>query len=147
MANEEFRGETGAERRRYPRMPIKLQVSYKCIEKGIISKPEAYLAEDLGAGGLAMRSPRSLDSGQMLMLNLFLPPADTEGTDKNLSIFTEEECVMVGILSRVAWCTAFREEGYLIGVQFLDLDRDDRRRLKDFLTNFQLDAPDSSLYT
>ncbi len=147
MAKEEFRGETGAERRRYPRMPIKLQVSYKCIEKGIISKPEAYLAEDLGAGGVAMRSPRSLDLGQMLMLSLFLPPADDEGKDKDLNIITEEECVTVGILSRVAWCTSFREDGYLVGLQFLDLDRDDRRRLKDFLMNFKLDAPDSSLYT
>ncbi|MBN1594690.1 hypothetical protein JW933_02075, partial [candidate division FCPU426 bacterium] len=76
MTANMFKGETHAERRKYQRKPIKLHVSYRCLEKGGVSAPQADLAEDLGAGGLLMHSVQALPIGQIVMLVLFLPPVE-----------------------------------------------------------------------
>jgi hypothetical protein len=149
MSREVFRGSTKAENRRYPRMRLKLPVQYKRLKKGEVSGPQASRAEDLGARGIAMRSDHPMRLGQLLMLTLYLPPEKQrnlvkEGAETALS---EKECEPVDVLSRVAWCAPFNEKEYMLGVEFLDPDPQHRSRLKEFLVEFDLDKPDSSLYT
>jgi c-di-GMP-binding flagellar brake protein YcgR len=147
MKGGQFKGETQAERRRYKRKPIKLHVHYQCLDKGVVSEPQRDLAEDLGAGGLMMRSQRPLEKDQVLMLVLLLPPVEKRQKGVATDEYIEEESLAVEILCRVAWATSSQDGGYLIGVQFLDLDQNNRKWLKEFLVDFKLDQPDSFLYT
>ncbi len=141
----DYKGQTRAEHRRYPRIQMKLWVHFKCLDKGTISQDLESLAEDLGAGGMAMRSDRKLQMGQLLMLTLYLPPEGKRESSDTL-IYSEKDSVPISILSRVVWCSAAADQEYLLGVQFLDLDRQDRKSLKAFLVDYDLDKPDSKLY-
>jgi c-di-GMP-binding flagellar brake protein YcgR len=137
MTANHFSGETQAERRRYPRVPLKLRLEYQCLEKGNVAPSEKKLAKDLAAGGLAMSSERPLPPNQLLMLTLYLPlPEKRDDLEQGESV-GEEESVPVNILSRVAWC-ARREGDFEVGVQFLDMDRDDRKTMKSFLIEYRL---------
>jgi c-di-GMP-binding flagellar brake protein YcgR len=135
------------DRRRFVRLPYTLPVSYKCIKQDHVSPPESRLLEDLGAGGLSMRVDAAQPKGQILMVSLFLPPPGPKLGDQELAALPPEKCKHVEILSRVVWCAPAEQGAFLIGVQFLDLNLNDRIRLKDFLVSYHLDNPDSSLYT
>ncbi|MCK5242129.1 PilZ domain-containing protein [bacterium] len=147
MTEEQFRGETGAERRRFERKTIKLQVSYRCLDRGNISNDKTNLAEDLGAGGLLMHSKHALEKDQILMLTLFLPPAEERDKGDLTKDIPKEESNAVEILSRVAWSAPAKTGSHMVGIQFLDLDQNNRKWLKEFLVDFSLDQPDSPLYT
>lgn len=142
MTAEHFAGETGAERRRFPRKPVRLKVTYQCLEKGSVAPPEKNLAQDLAAGGLAMHSDRVLPKGQLLMLSLYLP----HGLDAAEQPESGADASAVHILSRVAWCAPAHQGGFDLGVQFLDMDRDDRQSMKSFLQEFRLFPPDAPLF-
>jgi c-di-GMP-binding flagellar brake protein YcgR len=142
----DFKGQTQAENRRYPRIHLKLWVHFKCLDKGVSALDLESLAEDLGAGGMAMRSDRDLKPGQLLMLTLYLPPASKRESVETL-IYSEKESLPVAVLSRVVWSAAAADGEFLVGVQFLDLEAKDRRTLKTFLVDYNLDQPDSKLYT
>jgi c-di-GMP-binding flagellar brake protein YcgR len=140
-----YQGETEAERRRFPRKPVKLRVSYQCLSKDKVSPSETHLAEDLGSGGLAMRSRQSLLKGQIVMITLYIPRESRKLNDADVPDFSAAECVGVNVLARVARCTATGLGNYLVGVQFLDSDGQSRERLKKFLVDYRLYQPDSPL--
>lgn len=136
-------GETQAERRRYPRVPLKLRLEYQCLEKGKVTPSEKKLAKDLAAGGLAMISENPLSPNQLLMLTLFLPQPEKREAIEQGGTVPAEDSTPVNILSRVAWC-ARREGDFEVGVQFLDMDRDDRKTMKAFLIEYRLYPGDPS---
>ncbi len=143
---EFFNAETRAEHRRYPRTLIKLRVHYKCLQKGDVSRALDSLAEDLGAGGMAMRMGQKLEPGQLLMVAVFLPKTDKRAEIIDTPVFLEKDCITVSILSRVVWCTMKKDHEYIAGIEFWDLNREHRKQFKDFLIDFNLDKPDSDLY-
>jgi c-di-GMP-binding flagellar brake protein YcgR len=147
MPEEVFSGETSAERRKFVRRAIKLKVTYRCLERDRVSAMRSDLVEDVGAGGLLLRTHQPLKADQVLMLTLFLPPPERRQPTMESLACPEEECLQVEILSRVAWSTSAPGNGFLAGVQFLDLDQSHRKWLKEFLVEFQLDQPNSPLYT
>ncbi len=145
MCAEIIQGETTAERRRFPRKPLKLQVHCQYVERGNVSSTEKNLAADLGAGGLAMHCAHPLESDQILMVSLYLPLPDKRSNPPDAGAYQEEECTSVAILARVAWSAPAKEGGHHVGVQFLDMDREDRKTLKSFLMDYQLYQPNSFL--
>lgn len=147
MPGEVFNGETGAERRRYARRPIRLKVVYRCLERDRVSAVRSDLVEDVGAGGLLLRAHQPLKPDQVLMLTLFIPPPERRQAAGDTQLCPDEECQQVEILCRVAWSAPTPGNGFLAGVQFLDLEQSHRRWLKEFLVEFQLDQPNSPLYT
>ncbi|NTV51955.1 MAG: PilZ domain-containing protein [Candidatus Firestonebacteria bacterium] len=143
MANH-FSGETGAERRRFPRKPMKLRVAYQCLAKDRISPKEAHVALDVGSGGLAMRSHEPLAKGQIVMLTLFIPLEERlAAAGGEVPDYSESDCVGANILARVARCTSLGLGDYQLGIQFLDADGQSRERLKKFLMNYRLYQADS----
>jgi c-di-GMP-binding flagellar brake protein YcgR len=139
-------GETGAERRRFPRKPMKLRVTYQCLAKDKISPKESHVAEDLGSGGLAMRSREPLPKGQIVMVTLFIPREERRaGAGAEVPDYSEEDCVGVNILARVARCVPEALGSYRVGVQFLDSDGQSRERLKKFLVNYRLYQADTPM--
>jgi c-di-GMP-binding flagellar brake protein YcgR len=147
MAENVYRSQVGAENRKYPRVKLKLWVKYKRLKKGEVSSPNETLAEDFGTQGIAMRSKTPMRMGQLLMLTLYLPPEPKRSLEAEPAAVPEKDCVPVDILSRVAWCAPRSEDEYMLGVQFLDPDPGHRNRLKSFLVDFNLDRPDSALYS
>jgi len=138
----DYQGETTAERRRYVRKAMQLKVQFRFMEKDVVSKPQTDLLEDLGAGGLAMVTKQSLRKGQLLMISLELPANNDEQCREIISGKSK-----VSILSRVAWVKPNQNGSYTIGVEFLDLEPGERQLLKAFLIEYELDQPDSELYT
>lgn len=142
MTPDEPQGEVPVERRRYPRRAIKLTVNIRCLEKSHISPEESRLVADLGAGGLSMRSLKPLEPGQILLLKLMLPAHSEPHAPTGLA----DASRVVTMLSRVVWCKASNQGDHLIGVQFLDLDVENRRKLKAFLVEYRLLDPSSNLF-
>jgi c-di-GMP-binding flagellar brake protein YcgR len=110
----------------------------------VISKPQASKSGDMSAGGLSLVCNRALDPDQLLLVTLYIPP-EKSGVVSKAKIPKGE---MATVLSRVAWCQPSPNEEYFrLGIQFLDLAREDRQRLKSFLVNKKLDRKNSRLYT
>lgn len=141
---ETFTGETRAENRRFPRKKLKLWVHFACLT----DCPEDFgrlesLSEDLGAGGIAIRSDHQLSEGQLLTLTLFLPPEDKQtGTEDDLT-YAEAECVPIDVQGRVRWCTPRDQMEYLFGVEFNKVKPEHRESLTRFLLNYDLVRPGS----
>jgi len=149
MVVKTHRGEIKAEFRRYPRVPLKVRVSYQFRKKGEPEKVVASrsLAEDLGTQGLAMRSHQDMRVGQILTLTMFIPPPARREDLSDARVVPVHECLPVAILARAVWCKRLEEQKYLIGIQFLDIEPQDRHALKSFLVDYRLDDQDSPLYT
>lgn len=149
MFKRRFKGEVMVEARQYPRIPLKMKLKYRILIQGETARLEVShsLAEDFGARGLAMRSSHALKKGQLITLNLFIPPEDKRKKIKKPTQLKEEECLAVNILARVAWTKPSGGDKYQVGVEFLDLEPQDRTILKRFLADYKLDDMNSPLYT
>ncbi len=138
---------SGRDRRQYPRAPMKIQVNYKSVKKGQVSSLRKSLSQDLSAGGLGMESISKLQQGQMLAVNLFIPRGKKYVKVKEIQDFSQDECRITPVLCRVVYCASQRKNKYKLGIQFLDLDKENRKVLRDFLLQCQLIKPTSRLYT
>jgi c-di-GMP-binding flagellar brake protein YcgR len=133
----------GKERRRYPRQTVQLSIRFQSLKKNNISKAQSSQSQDLGAGGLAMISNQPLETDQLLLVTLFLPPASS----KESSEAEKSGVDSATILSRVAWCQPTpNSDFYRLGIQFLDLTREDRKHLKKFLVDNKLVSKKPRLY-
>ncbi len=149
MFKRRFKGEVIVEARRHPRIPLKIKLKYRILIQGETARLEVShsLADDFGARGLAMRSSHVLKKGQLLTINLFIPPEEKRDEIKSPSQLKEEECIAINILARVAWFKTVGGDKYQVGVEFLDLEPKDRTILKHFLADYKLDDMNSPLYT
>lgn len=122
-----------ADRRRYPRFPIRLKLHFLSLKIRDHGHLQECTTRDLAMGGLAMRGHQSLENGQRLMINLFLPaskPAAEPPAEKQ----TAHKIAQAFILSKVVWQKEVEGNQFLSGVQFLELTTFDRKRLQDFLS-------------
>jgi hypothetical protein len=141
MDNPVYQADTLAERRRFPRVALRLPVHYQSgAESGDVSLFNSSITHDLGIGGMAMIATRPLETGDLLNLTLFLPP-DAE-TEPGTSPDHPDPGSQVNLLSRVIWRQHLTEDQYLLGVQFLDLADQHCERLKTFLRDYRLQTPD-----
>lgn len=144
MVTEE-RNHPDPERRRYPRRNFSLPFHYKSIQGGRISQPGEGKSQDLGAGGIGALFMEPLESGQKLMLTIFLPKEMFRGSSTSQTA-TDDKALPVSIFARVVWCTPTPDNRYRAGIQFLELDRYSCERMKNFLEAIQLDRADCPLY-
>lgn len=125
------KGHSGVERRRSPRYPATVKLHYQHLKHLKSNKPthlQESVTKDLSAGGLAMLSAQKLETGQTLMLTLFLPGKPAKGTNGR-----DQEPVQAYMLCRVIWHVRLSRNMYVHGLQFVDLAAEDRKRLGDFL--------------
>ena len=140
-----YAGFAGAERRRFPRHALKLRIQYQQVDKDTVTPVQRQLARDLGVGGLAMETDRDLAPDQLLMITLYLPSADQRAMLEAGAEAPAETGRRVNVLSRVAWTAPGRAGNRRVGIQFLDLPREDRMVMKQFLKDYRLYKPDASL--
>ncbi len=141
-----YKGETSAERRRYPRIPLTLSVQFMMVNREKLSAALETVSDDLGVEGLAMISTTKLSKDQKLLLTLLVPEdANDKLMNHDASITTEKGCIPVAIFSRVAWCEDVDAHKYRIGVQFMEITETGRQILKDFFLDYKLDYSNSNL--
>jgi hypothetical protein len=139
------RKKSAKERRRFRREPLHLAVKFRALKKNVISKSQSSKSGDMSAGGLSMVCNRPLEPDQLLLVTLYIPATKAVTGAKKPKVSKGE---MATVLSRVAWCHPTTSDDYFrLGIQFLDLAREDRQRLKTFLVDKKLDRKNSRLYT
>lgn len=137
-----------AERRRYHRLPMKMTLKYRSVEKDRISPLRSSRSDDLSAGGLGMHTLTRLKQGQMVVLSLVIPRGQKKINVNAVRAFTKNPGRLTSILSRVVYCApADKKKKYKLGIQFLDLDTESRKSFRQFLVKSRLLKSTSRLYT
>jgi len=109
------------ERRRYPRLSVKIPVQYKNI-KTLQEPSSGALTKDMGEGGIRFVGNEFLSLANRIVMTIVLPaPARS-----------------VKIISKVAWIRKVpMGDQYEIGSQFLSMSEEDKREIKDYLEKTQ----------
>jgi hypothetical protein len=141
-----YKGETSAERRRYPRLPLTLSIQFMIVNREKLSQAFETLSADMGVEGLAMTCDKKLELEQKLLLTLLVPEnASSKLRQFDGQVCAETGCIPVAVLSRVAWCQHQSGRKYVVGVQFLEVTETGREILKTFFLDYKLDYSKSSL--
>lgn len=138
---ESFTAKVKVENRRFPRVRFKLGIHYAEVQKGELPKPLQSLAEDVGVGGMAMYSNKKLTKGQLLTVNIYLPPAEKYINTSEIPVYLKEECEPVTLFARVVWCHQDKKHGFRAGIKFFDVDKKNAKQFKHFLVEYELDEP------
>jgi hypothetical protein len=118
-----------SEKRKYPRFNVDLPIKYS--RTNLLFK--CARAVNASEGGLLLHLPEELGIGQQLALKLFFPSC----ADSNIMEMVVQ-VVWMDIRLRKDWAW-----DYQTGVRFVDISREDRVVLKNFLT----DHAQKPLYT
>jgi hypothetical protein len=122
-----------AERRRFPRLAINVGVHCNSFDEGRIVHQLSNYSENLGVGGLSVRSEKKLPQDLSLLVSFFLP------IQRRSVILQPSVTLPVIARSRVAWCRPVAGD-FLLGLEFLDINRYSRNIFKAFLDLYQLDG-------
>ncbi|MEW6516194.1 MAG: PilZ domain-containing protein [candidate division FCPU426 bacterium] len=146
MNPTQYSGETSAERRRYPRIPLTLSIQFMLVNREKLSPAFETVSADLGVEGLAMTCEKKLEAEQKVLLTLLVPEnASNKLRQFDDQVCDDKGCIPVAVLSRVAWCQHRNGKKYLVGVQFLEITETGRDILKTFFVDYKLDYSKSSL--
>ncbi len=108
-----------AERRRFKRVESNLPIQYKNLRK-IGEASVGALSRDIGEGGVRFKSNEFISLACRLVLEITLPT----GTKP------------IKAISKVAWIRKMpSSDQYELGNQFLDMTREDRTQIMDFVSN------------
>lgn len=141
-----YTGQTSAERRRYPRLPLTLSIQFMVVNREKLSQAFETLSADMGVEGLAMTCEKKLEPEQKLLLTLLVPEnASSKLRQFDGQVGVEKGCIPVALLSRVAWCQHEGTKKFRVGVQFLEITETGRDILKTFFLDYKLDYSKSSL--
>lgn len=125
------------DRRRFPRIPLKLCVKYKTIVNGKLSDSFENHTDNLCAGGVGVRSPHPFEPRQMMMVHVLLPPEEQWPAVQEHYCYTEDDGILVVARAHVVWCSPVNENEYRLGLEFVELDHHSRERLKRFLAELK----------
>jgi c-di-GMP-binding flagellar brake protein YcgR len=128
------------ENRRYPRIPLAFPVHYKFLEQGDAFRALESTTENLGAQGIAIRCDRKLRTKLHIVLTLFLP-RNGKYKNKTKQVYAEEEFLPVIIFSQVAWCSVKEYKQYYLGIEFIEVALEHKKRLETFLIKHKIDSP------
>ncbi len=130
---------SGVEQRRYPRIPLSVPVHYKFLEQGDMYRALESTTKDFGAKGIAIKCDRKLRKKLHIILTLFLP---LNGKYRNTTkqVYAEENFLPVIIFSRVAWCAVKEYKQFYLGIEFLEVALEHKKRLETFLINRGIDS-------
>jgi len=125
----------GPERRKYVRIPFSFPVRFKEItysedggeEHGVTKY--AY-SSDISEEGIQLKFIGEIDIGNLLHLHITLP--------------FEENCIIVTAKGKVVWGrTDETDNVFYVGVQFVEIDAEDRNKLKEFVEFFVKDETEA----
>jgi len=111
-------GTANFESRRHPRFNVDLPIKYYRIDSSINHTGRGL---NISEGGLLIYFPEEMDVSQYLRLKLFL----SSGSELNT----------IEVLAEVVWMKMHpgKQGDYRCGVNFIDISREDRTKLRNFL--------------
>lgn len=116
MDNQGFKGVE--ERRRYLRVESSLPVKYKNLRNvGVVSIGS--LSKDICEGGVRFRTNEFISLACRLVVEVSLPTSPKP----------------VKAISKVAWIRKAAGDYYEVGNQFLEITKEDKSHINDFVTN------------
>jgi len=122
------------ERRRYLRIPLEVAVKCHLVREGQPADAVECQSLDLSNGGLALKSDRSLQAGETLVVSFGLPEDATRETDRSpADRFIARKPRLVAMRGRIVWCEKCEGQDYRLGVEFLTVNGHAHRPLLDFL--------------
>ena len=105
------------EKRKSPRLELSALVEYRMLRAGTETKKESVLS-DISAGGARFMTKEFLALTARMVLDITLPLPERP----------------ISAVSKVAWIKKLQEEDkYEMGNQFLEISRDDKERLANYL--------------
>ncbi len=139
MHEKSLVGRIKVENRKFPRLHLELKVQYAPLKPGELPQPSKSTVKDLGAGGMAMTTKTPLEIDQLLTLILYLPPLNPDRNAHLVARYDRHECEPVVLCARVLWVKEDPSGRYVSGLSFYDIDSKNKKRLKHFLVDFELD--------
>ena len=128
-------GHARAERRRYPRLPIHIHVNFQPLSQPAAPGETESRSENLSLGGVAVNTVHALPIGQVVRIMLHIPARELLREKERLTRPQGEEIIGILVEGRVAWC-ASSGSTYRIGLEFMNMEPDDRECLRRFLEEF-----------
>lgn len=139
ISEKAFIGKIKVENRKFPRLHLELKVQYAVLKAGELPQSNKSQVKDLGAGGMAMMTKTPLEPEQLLTLILYLPPLNQDHDPHLVARYDRHECEPVTLCAQVIWVKNDPSGKYLNGLSFVDIDAKNKKRLKHFLVDFELD--------
>ncbi len=115
------------ERRRYVRIDLCIEVEYKVLSEE--RAPGGTKSKNISEGGMCFLARDKIKKGALLALKFHLP-------DRKRSV--------IDCKGRVIWQSK-EGEGYLTGIEFIDLDTNSRLLIKTFVSRFMSELLDYGL--
>ena len=113
------------EKRRYARVGATLPLEYRDLRKGA-EVPRGSILKNISEGGISFSSKEFMSLACRLVLNITLPNSDKP----------------IKAISKVAWIRRLPfGSQYELGNQFLEITKDDRAQIVDFVNNALNTAP------
>jgi len=115
--------------RQYQRLPRPYKVEAKLLQfplspHPVISAP----CYDIGAGGLCVESPRTLNIGDLMQIRVHVPRLN-KYSPRFFKAYENDADQYVQCIGKVAWVRPSSGK-YLIGLNFTDIDPDQRKALQ-----------------
>jgi len=111
---------TGEERRKFARLDLALNISYRVIERDPTPPvdPRETISSDISMGGVRLMMPSRIENGTMLELEIYL------GEDDSVPIKAEGE---------VVWQSRISKTSFETGVMIKDMASDNKSRFMRFV--------------
>lgn len=112
-------GSVSSNKRRYLRVKASLPIQYKNLRKAS-DLPSGSLVTDIGEGGVCFKSSKFISLACRLVLEINLPTTQKP----------------VKAISKIAWIKRLpSSDEYEMGNQFLEITKEDRSHINNFVTN------------
>lgn len=125
---------SGAERRRYERLPKSFRVEVREFKFPLAQQPSLDgCCTDISSGGLRVECPDRFESGDKVSVKIHIPSLNKYHPGF-LKVFESDTGQYLQAIAEIMWVEEREDEpGYALGIRFLDVDEDDWRALSNLI--------------
>ncbi len=127
------------DQRQFHRISEDVVIEAKKIEYPLRQEGQHGVGRNISAGGICFTSPVAFSSGDLIGLEIRLTGWQRHKRSYAAVIDDEKAIAPLTAVSRVAWCRErVDQEGYEIGVTFVDIYPDDYQALQKYISVSQI---------
>ncbi len=125
---------SGAERRRYERLPKNFRVEVREFKFPLAQqRPHEVCCTDISSGGLRVECPDRFEQGDKVTVKIHIPSLNKYHPGF-LKVFETDSGQYLQAIAEIMWVEERGDEpGYALGIRFLDVDQDDWRALSNLI--------------
>lgn len=127
------------DQRQFHRISEDVVIEARKIENPLRQEGQHGKGRNISAGGICFTSPKAFTSGDLIGLEIRLTGWQRHKRSYAAVIDDEKTIAPLTAVSRVAWCRErVDQEGYEIGVTFVDIYPDDYQALQKYISASQI---------